>query len=679
MVIEANQIKRGYCGFIRSSFFIPSIYLLLAFLSYGLLINRMGFYWDDLPYLYLNHSQGIAGYPAYMSFDRPFSAWFFMLEGFLFGENPLGYHIFGLLLRWAGACVFFFVLEKTFIENKSLNFIAAAIFLVYPGFLQQPISLIYSLHFMVLLLFLLSILFMLIALEKSTKYHLFTFLSLVTSLSIFSSEYFAMLELIRPVLLWLFCRRFRSPSSKSINWIFRIWVPYLIVLIAFLTWRVIIFKFPTYSLQLFSTFGKEKLPELIHLVTRIIKDLFTVAIKVWLRIFNPDSIIQLNLLQILLWLSISIISSMIIFTVLAMISPDHHEKKLLSNKKMILGGMISIFLAGIPIWVTDLPIELDFAWNRLTLPFSLGIGLIMAGIFSLFLRKRIARLIFFSLLIGFSVGFHFINSSSFVEDWESLNQFFRQLSWRVPGLDKGTTILTDQFPLKYYSDNSLTAPLNWIYDENNRSLNLNYMFYFLDVRLGRRLPDLEKDLIIDQPYRSFSFIGSTNQLVVLQYNPPGCVHLIDDSSQFNTHNYSENFQKAITLSNLNLISTQPNSKNLPDFFISGLKQDWCYFFEKADLARQQSNWNEIKQLADMAFASNLKPSDPIENLPFIEAYGHEFEFESAIKLSRLTLDSSFELKPQMCNIWKEILKNIPFEKMSKSVTQFFYSELQCFL
>jgi hypothetical protein len=27
------------------------------------------------------------------------------------------------------------------------------------------------------------------------------------------------------------------------------------VLIAFLTWRVIIFKFPTYSLQLFSAFG----------------------------------------------------------------------------------------------------------------------------------------------------------------------------------------------------------------------------------------------------------------------------------------------------------------------------------------------------------------------------------------------------------------------------------------
>ena len=661
---------------LRSSLAVPLSYLILAILNYGLLMHKLGFYWDDFPYLYLNHSQGISGYPAYMAGDRPFSAWFFMLEGFLFGENPLGYHFFALILRWAGACMFYLVLEKIFTENRNLNFISAALFLVYPAFLQQHISLIYSLHFAVLFFFFLSVFFMLLSLENHSHYLLFTILGLLTSLSIFSSEYFAFLEFVRPVFIQLFYEKQKPavfiPKKKTLQ----IWFPFLISFLVFFTWRIFIFKFPTYSPKLIDIFKQNIFSGFGYFLSRLANDFFTVAFKSWLPIFQDPLKAFSNPQLIIVWFLVSSVSILVVIHITHKKLPQQTNKNTTTNLRYIYLGLFFISLAGIPIWITDLPIKLEFAWDRLALPFSPGVSLFITGLFSEIFNKSSLRNIALGLLIGLSSGYQYLNSYEYLQEWISLNNFFYQLTWRAPGLTPGTTLLTDQFILKYYSDNSLTAPLNWIYDSNNHTLNLNYMFYFLDVRLGRRLPGLGKGLEINQPYRSFSFQGSTDQILFLRYNPPSCMHVLDNSTRTVPDKTTPNLSKAINLSNPSLIQPQP-SFHFPDFFLDENKQDWCYFFEKAELARQQSDWKKIIQLANEAFNNHFQPYDPVELLPFIEAYGHESDFTSALQLSKSALQTSNELKIQICGIWNEFIKEIPFEKIDEPVTQFFYSELKC--
>lgn len=269
-----------------SFIFFPLFLLILSIFSYGILIPSLGFYWDDFPYLYLNHSQGIGGYPAYMASDRPFSAWFFMLEGFLFGKNPVGYHIFALVLRWAGAYIFYLILGKIFPDNKFQNTMAATLFLLYPGFLQQSISLIYSLHFTVLLLFLLSVFFMILSLEDGSHHFQYALLGFVCSIGIFASEYFSFLELIRPIIVWFFYSRKKPHLSISIKNILLIWLPYLLVFLVFLAWRVFIFQFPTYSPTLLLKFKDNFYSGFSHLSSRIARDIFTVVIHPWVHVFS---------------------------------------------------------------------------------------------------------------------------------------------------------------------------------------------------------------------------------------------------------------------------------------------------------------------------------------------------------------------------------------------------------
>jgi hypothetical protein len=48
--------------------------------------------------------------------------------------------------------------------------------------------------------------------------------------------------------------------------------------------------------------------------------------------------------------------------------------------------------------------------------------------------------------------------------------------------------------------------------------------------------------------------------------------------------------------------------------------EWCYYYQKADLARQQNDWQTVAELGDEAQKLGLHPNDQIEWMPFLQAY-----------------------------------------------------------
>jgi hypothetical protein len=82
---------------------------------------------------------------------------------------------------------------------------------------------------------------------------------------------------------------------------------------------------------------------------------------------------------------------------------------------------------------------------------------------------------------------------------------------------------------------------------------------------------------------------------------------------------------------------------------------WCYYFEKADLARQLGNWEEIAKLGDTAFKLEDHPNNPVERFVFIEGYAHTGEWERALKLSRDSYQvSKGYVGPLLCRLWERI-------------------------
>ena len=94
----------------------------------------------------------------------------------------------------------------------------------------------------------------------------------------------------------------------------------------------------------------------------------------------------------------------------------------------------------------------------------------------------------------------------------------------MPALEKGTILISNDIPVTYYSDNSLTGPLNWIYSPPGE---MNVILYFASVRVGKTLPNLEPGQPHQLYYIGPTFYGNTSNIVMFNFEPPGCLRVID--------------------------------------------------------------------------------------------------------------------------------------------------------
>jgi hypothetical protein len=85
------------------------------------------------------------------------------------------------------------------------------------------------------------------------------------------------------------------------------------------------------------------------------------------------------------------------------------------------------------------------------------------------------------------------------------------------------------------------------------------------------------------------------------------------------------------------------------------EQSWCYYFEQADLARQQGDWTHIAKLGEVAFSLDDAPNHAAERTPFIEGYAQVGDWERAAELTAETLRINPLTQPMLCTLWQHIL------------------------
>jgi hypothetical protein len=121
---------------------------------------------------------------------------------------------------------------------------------------------------------------------------------------------------------------------------------------------------------------------------------------------------------------------------------------------------------------------------------------------------------------------------------------------------------------------------------------------------------------------------------------------------------------ALDLSNLDLILTEATPPAQPPVSLVGreLEHTWCYYFEKADLARQRGDWRGISALGEEVQAGGFKPTDLSEWMPFIQAYARTGKVEQARALADQVMKQE-NLRPVLCKSVKDVLTE--FENCSE--------------
>ncbi len=113
-------------------------------------------------------------------------------------------------------------------------------------------------------------------------------------------------------------------------------------------------------------------------------------------------------------------------------------------------------------------------------------------------------------------------------------------------------------------------------------------------------------------------------------------------------------REASALSNPNQILRESTAV-MPKVYGPEPSHGWCYYFEKADLARQFKDWNEVAKLGNQAFKLSDSPNNPVERFVFIEGYANVGNWDKAVELSRVSYKVSKDyVGPLLCQLWKSI-------------------------
>jgi hypothetical protein len=668
---------------------IPLALLLVCVLSFGLMAPLLGFYWDDWPSIWYLHILGPAGLKDVFSVDRPLLGWLFMLTTSLVGESTLGWQVFGVLTRWASCLALWWMLRSVWPQYKRQVTWVAFLFAVYPGFKQQYIAVTYGHDWIAIGLFFLSFSLMIWAVQRPSWFWPLMISSwLLSAYVMFADEYYFGLELLRPLILWIVLRRPGDNTRGLVSRVLKFWLPYIGIMIAFLIWRLFIYVSPRGKVQIFNSASQNPVGALLGLAARILHDIFQSSILAWIQILNISTLIDHSLPLPLLYAAIVLSVFLLMLVYQSRLHLDQEDgidgKVNIVDRwapQAMLIGVYSLLIAGWPFWTTDLPIGLEFPWDRFTLTMMLGASLLLAGLIDLIRRPRNLGMLLLSLAVGVAAGYQVLVANDFRLEWNAQKSFFWQLTWRAPAVQPGTTFLTADLPFTYFSDNSLTAPLNWIYAPDNKTRQMSYILYAIESRLGGGLVDLRENQPIQQLYRISSFEGNTSRSILIFYEPPGCVTVVDPLIDGKLPQKPNYISEAMPLSNLSLVQVDSQSPAVPPANIFGPEpaHDWCYAYEKADLARQQGDWAEIVKIGDQALpeAGPLYPVNAPELWPYIEGYAHLGKWKEAEDLTRQSYRLTFRMQGMLCANWARVIKDIPQSQEGQTTFATIQKELKC--
>ena len=608
----------------RTGLLSAMVLLLVAALVYLPLIYRIGYTHDDWYLMASAQAEGAGVFRAIFSVDRPLRAYVMGPAYSLFGQNVLSFNLSAWMFRFLSALAFLWWLRMLWSQCSRWTLLMALLYLIYPGFLSQFNCIDYQSQILSLALAMLSLaLTVYVFFQKDILRR-----AAGTSLAILLGnlylglvEYEAGFELVRLLLLFILAGRVVTNLRERVVKTIKSWLPYSLIVLGFGFWRIFLFQGDRKATDVDVQFEQVKLYPLQTLyrwAVQVIQDLYDVMVSAWAI---PLSQLKDDIQR---WggvLAILIVALILfIFTRLReerMEEPPPFQftrEALLLGLLGAIGGLIPIAMVNREVWYPS--------FSRYALASSVGVSIFLAGLL-VKLNGRILRSAVIGVLLLASVLTHHANSVKYAKETAAMRTFWWQVSWRAPQFEKGTTLIANYPVGAAEEDYFVWGPASLIYypeKQNPESIQPGLYAVVLNretitkvlTRQGQKF-DNRKNIFTYKNYR--------NILILTQPSVDSCVHVIDGRQPEYSSSEWDSIRVAGQYSEIErvLVDETPHA---PPTVVFGAEppRGWCYYYEKADLARQKGDWLEVLRLGEEAFDQGLSPKDAIEWMPFLQAY-----------------------------------------------------------
>ena len=648
--------NQQFLGFV---IFSPLLLIALALLAFGILIPWLGFYQDDWHHIYYFSQEGIDGLARFLFFDsRPFAIAVYAPLFSILGTHPLGWHLFGLLMRILLALTFLQVANLLWPQTRRENTIIAALFMLYPAFLLQPMAVMFALHWAMYLFYLLSVWLMLLAL-RSDKYFLpLTAASLLLSaFQLLMLEYFIGLELLRPVLIFL---ALRADLGRK-RWLstLKAWIPYLVITTLYIVFRLsfgALFDYDRNAPRILSGLPTQPLQTLLYLFQSGLEDFTEILVSAWYDAFNP-TLFDLTRFSVPLIWGVVLVVAALLWGGLSHLLEQNEQIPVGWRREIITVGALAILFGVLPGWAIGKTVHTSNPlWNdRFAMASLFGAAMVWVGIIHTFAHNPKSRTLLFGLMLALSVGAHLRSGLAYKQAWEKQTLFYWQLYWRAPEIEPGTAFVSDSEFLGYMGNYPSAFAINTLYPKQTPVEQVDFWLFTSGENVPRWKDFREGSSLSGVKYAS-TFEGDSRNSLAILFEPENLQCLWILSPQDMAHQTLPAITyEFLPASNLARIKSAPQAW-LPSPAIFGTEpaHTWCYNFQKADLARQSGDWNEVIRLWEQALAAGYGPKHTREYMPFIEAFARTVDWESAKKLTLRAGTITEKARHPLCALWQQL-------------------------
>ncbi|NWG35463.1 MAG: hypothetical protein HXY42_13605 [Chloroflexi bacterium] len=639
----------------QSRWFEILLLALIAGLTYLPRIGEMGYYRDDWYFLYGALVSGARALIEVPLHTRPIRGPLYALYFSWFGFNPLPYHIVMYLTRLLGGIGAWWLFNLIWEKKRSSNFFMALLFMLFPGFLWWVAGFEFQPYVLSVGLQAFSIAFTLKAVSADAMPGRlgWTVAALLSGWAYLALvEYAIGMEALRLMAVYLYLRRQmpQEPLTAVAAPLLKRYVPHLLIPGVFLFWYQFLFdnwrKAQDAGTQL-SALLSSPTTMLWHLI-ELARSWLNVALFAWVVPFYQN-FYNNRLRDILTSLAFAALILVLIALAnryLGSEEEDANGKDGTWRRELLWVGFLGTLGGVLPVVLANRVVTFERI-SQYTLPASLAGVVFLSGLlYSVFPKTLRSALL--AGLIGLAALSHHGLAAQAVTEEQIIGGFWRQVVWRAPGIRSGTTLVA-YYPNVHYADGNdvVWGPANFIYYPNWQG----HMPVDIPLPASRLEPDSLLQIIngnksFEQTDLVIKFVHTEtnykNQLILSQPSPTACVHVLDPRWPDLSVNDPPFVHAAYRHSKVENVVTDADFPAVPLYgFGSELPRGWCYYYQKADLARQQGNWEEVARLGDEAQKSNLTPNDLVEWMPFLQAYAYLGDQQQVKGLSTRISEESF--------------------------------------
>lgn len=642
----------------------PLLLAAVMALVYGLQIHSLGFYWDDWEDIFLFHLNSPVEFLKYFMYDRPTTIWVYLVFFPLFRDNPVLWQGFNLVLRYLSLLGLWWTFLQVWPRRRYEIGWLALLLAIFPGFFQQTISVTYSRHFAALALFSASLALTVLSFKHRRWYVPLTLLAAAASFAqMMTIEYFVGLEIIRPYLLWVLFRDEIPNRRKRLGQVIRWWLPYVIPMAGFIAWRFFIFKpipgtdDPNGVINL-ALFKKDPAGMLIHLTQNILQDTLYLLIFAWSNTIQSSQIDLASKAAWFGWITgglAAIAAGLVLSRKDSAAGDEKPEGRAFLIDWLLLGGL-ALLAGGLPVWITDRQIIVGQWSDRFALGPMIGITMIVIALVVRLGYKRLQQSVLLGLMLMLSISSQIREVNRYRLNWEIQRDYYWQFYWRVPAMKPGTALFGTKMPFGLIADYSVSYAMNAIYAPDMDAQHLPYWFFSSMRAYGNDIPDFIPELPVTYSIRNLKFTGSTSNGIVPNYKAgDACMRILKPQDEFSPF-LSSMEAKLAQISNLDQILKENSDLRVtPDgIFGPEPEHDWCYFYEKADLAAQFEQWDTVASLGDEATSKKLTPAVGMEYEPFITGYARRGDWKTAYELTKKAAELTDNMGKSLCGDWTRL-------------------------